>query len=111
MNLTNEFIAEIKRQYEVLNQRGSILEKREFFNEGYRERPPYQRDYSRILYSSAFRRLQGKMQILGVNSAAFFRNRLTHSLEVSQVASSIAEKLAQHCGWSRCIPMMSNLSF
>lgn len=105
MNLTNEFIAEIKRQYEVLNQRGSILEKREFFNEEYRERPPYQRDYSRILYSSAFRRLQGKMQILGVNSAAFFRNRLTHSLEVSQVASSIAEKLAQQCD---CASMYSN---
>lgn len=97
MNLTNEFKAEIKRQYELLNQKGSILEKREFFNKEYRERPPYQRDYSRILYSSAFRRLQGKMQVLGVNSAAFFRNRLTHSLEVSQVASAIAEKLARIC--------------
>jgi len=105
MNLNNEFKDEIKRQYGLLNQEDSILEKREYNNEVYRERPPYQRDYSRILYSSAFRRLQGKMQILGVNSAAFFRNRLTHSLEVSQVASSIAEKLAQHCG---CASMYSN---
>lgn len=105
MNLRDEFKAEIKRQYGLLNQKNSMLEKRKYFNEVYRERPPYQRDYSRILYSSAFRRLQGKMQILGVNSAAFFRNRLTHSLEVSQVASSIAEKLAQHCG---CESMYSN---
>ena len=63
MNLRDEFKAEIKRQYGLLNQKNSMLEKRKYFNEVYRERPPYQRDYSRILYSSAFRRLQGKMQI------------------------------------------------
>ena len=50
----------------------------------------FQRDYSRIMYSSSFRRLQGKMQLLGIKPDQFFRNRLTHSLEVAQIARSIA---------------------
>lgn len=53
----------------------------------------YQRDYSRIMYSSSFRRLQGKMQLLGIKNDQFFRNRLTHSLEVSQIARSVAAEL------------------
>lgn len=48
------------------------------------------RDYARVLYSSSFRRLQGKMQLLGIDSNRFNRNRLTHSLEVAQIARSIA---------------------
>lgn len=52
----------------------------------------YQRDYSRIMYASSFRRLQGKMQLLGIKPDQFFRNRLTHSLEVAQIARSIAVK-------------------
>ncbi|MBA6222628.1 dNTP triphosphohydrolase [Colwellia sp. MB02u-18] len=48
------------------------------------------RDYARVLYSSSFRRLQGKMQLLGIDANKFNRNRLTHSLEVAQIARSIA---------------------
>lgn len=48
------------------------------------------RDYARVLYASSFRRLQGKMQLLGVDANRFNRNRLTHSLEVAQIARSIA---------------------
>ena len=50
----------------------------------------FQRDYTRVMYSSSFRRLQGKMQLLGLNDSGFYRNRLTHSLEVAQIARSIA---------------------
>lgn len=53
----------------------------------------YQRDYTRILYSSSFRRLQGKMQLFAVQSDQFIRNRLTHSLEVAQIARSIATEI------------------
>jgi predicted deoxyguanosinetriphosphate triphosphohydrolase len=53
-------------------------------------RCPFMRDYARILYSSSFRRLQGKMQLLGVNPTNFNRNRLTHSLEVAQIARSMS---------------------
>ncbi|WP_395400264.1 dGTP triphosphohydrolase [Pseudoduganella sp. UC29_106] len=51
------------------------------------------RDYARVLYSASFRRLQGKMQLLGVDANHFNRNRLTHSLEVAQIARSIAADL------------------
>lgn len=50
-------------------------------------------DYSRILYSSSCRRLQGKMQLFIPKSQVFYRNRLTHSHEVAQVAKTIAKKL------------------
>lgn len=53
----------------------------------------YQRDYTRILYASSFRRLQGKMQLFAVQSDQFIRNRLTHSLEVAQLARSIAMEI------------------
>jgi dGTPase len=62
-------------------------------DENFTQRPPYERDYTRILYSPSFRRLQGKMQMLAVRNDKFFRNRLTHSLEVSQIARSIAEHI------------------
>lgn len=50
-------------------------------------------DYARVLYSSSFRRLQGKMQLFIPKSLNFHRNRLTHSLEVAQIAKSIAKRL------------------
>jgi len=55
-----------------------------------RGRDEYSRDYARVLYSASFRRLQGKMQLLGVDQHHFIRNRLTHSMEVAQIARGIA---------------------
>lgn len=61
------------------------------------DRDEYRRDYARVLYSSSFRRLQGKMQLLGINPTHFHRNRLTHSLEVAQIAGGIAIDLELKC--------------
>jgi dGTPase len=52
-------------------------------------------DYGRIVHSGAFRRLQGKTQILNLGDSDFYRNRLTHSIEVAQVAVSLRGQLAQ----------------
>ena len=64
----------------------------------YRPDGPFQRDYARIMYSSSFRRLQGKMQLLGIRNDQFFSNRLTHSLEVAQIARSIAGAIQYDLG-------------
>jgi len=52
-------------------------------------RSPFQRDYDRILFSSAFRRLQDKTQVFPLAKSDYVRTRLTHSLEVSSVGRSL----------------------
>ena len=56
-------------------------------------RPPFRRDFARLIHSSVFRRLQGKTQLFPGIESDFFRNRLTHSLEVAQIAKSIAIRI------------------
>src|SRR5690606_34222244 len=52
-------------------------------------RSEYQRDFDRIIFSSAFRRLQNKTQVFPLPGSVFVHNRLTHSLEVSSVGRSL----------------------
>ncbi|MGM0613895.1 MAG: deoxyguanosinetriphosphate triphosphohydrolase [Bacteroidota bacterium] len=52
-------------------------------------RRPYQRDFDRIVFSSAFRRMQDKTQVFPIPQSDFVHNRLTHSLEVSSVGRSL----------------------
>lgn len=74
------------------------LDKNRYFDESaYRHSPGYrsdeQRDLDRLIHSTCFRRLQGKTQLYPGLESDFFRNRLTHSLEVAQIAKSIATKI------------------
>lgn len=56
-------------------------------------RTPWRRDYGRLVHSPAFRRLAGKTQLFPGPDSDFFRTRLTHSLEVAQIAKSIAIRI------------------
>jgi dGTPase len=88
------------------------------FNREHEEQPPsshglapesyrsgFRRDYARLIHSTSFRRLKGKMQLFPDSEGDYFRNRLTHSLEVAQVAKSIAIKLNHESDHFRAAPI------
>lgn len=72
-------------------------------------RSPFRRDYARLLHCPAFRRLQGKTQLFPGFESDFFRNRLTHSLEVAQIAKSIAVRLNHEDEYLRQHPLNLDL--
>ncbi len=58
-------------------------------------RSGFQRDYDRLIFSSAFRRLQNKTQVFPLPDLAFVHNRLTHSLEVASVGRSLGKMVGE----------------
>jgi dGTPase len=72
-------------------------------------RDPFRRDLSRLIHSPAFRRLQGKTQLFPSGENDFFRNRLTHSIEVAQIATGIALNLNSSVAVLRNNPINEHL--
>ncbi len=60
----------------------------------HRYRNPFQRDRDRVVHARAFRRLEDKTQVFTLGLSDHFRNRLTHTIEVSQVARTVAAALS-----------------
>ena len=60
------------------------------------QRSPFQRDYDRVVFSSAFRRLQDKTQVFPLAESDYVRTRLTHSLEAACVGRSLGTAIGAH---------------
>ena len=64
-------------------------------SERYDDRSEFKRDYDRLIFSSAFRRLQNKTQVFPLPGSIFVHNRLTHSLEVASVGMSLGKDICK----------------
>jgi len=77
------------------------------FREDFRE--PFSRDRDRVIHSSSFRRLEYKTQVFINHEGDYFRTRLTHSLEVAQIARTIAKTLALEESLAEAIALSHDL--
>lgn len=85
-----------RREHEILSPYAAFSDQslgRDRYEEPCDIRPIYQRDRDRILHSKAFRRLKHKTQVFLAPEGDHYRTRLTHTLEVSQIARTIAKAL------------------
>ena len=74
-----------------------------------RTRTPFQRDRDRIVHSTAFRRLKHKTQVFVSPEGDHFRTRLSHSIEVAQIARTIARQLRLDEDLAECLALAHDL--
>ncbi len=72
-------------------------------------RSPYQRDRDRIIHSSAFRRLKHKTQVFVEHEGDYYRTRLTHTIEVAQVARTVAGVLGLNTDLAEAVALAHDL--
>ena len=87
-----------------INSKGRIFNEKEQFL-----RSPYQRDRDRIIHSSSFRRLKHKTQVFVNTEGDHYRTRITHSMEVSQIARTLARHLGLNEDLSETLSLAHDL--
>jgi dGTPase len=101
-----------RREYLILSPFAAKAAKtkgRQYEEEKCDVRTDYQRDRDRIVHSKAFRRLMHKTQVFLAPEGDHFRTRLTHTLEVSQIARTIARALALNEDLTEAVAMAHDL--
>ena len=86
------------------NARGRLFPEEESYF-----RSPFQRDRDRIIHASAFRRLKHKTQVFIEHEGDYYRTRLTHSIEVAQVARTIAGALGLNAELTEAVALAHDL--
>src|SRR5258708_9698080 len=72
-------------------------------------RSDYARDRDRIIHSRAFRRLEAKTQVFTTRFSDHFRNRLTHTLEVAQIARTVAAALSLNAELAEALALVHDI--
>src|ERR1043166_2526814 len=72
-------------------------------------RPEYSRDRDRIIHARAFRRLEAKTQVFTTRYSDHFRNRLTHTLEVTQIARTVSTALGLNSELAEALALVHDI--
>jgi dGTPase len=82
---------------------------RRYSEQGHPYRSAYARDRDRIIHSRAFRRLEAKTQVFTTRYSDHFRNRLTHTLEVAQIARTVAAALGLNTELAEALALVHDI--
>ena len=88
----------------VQNSRG-----RRYFEPAHPYRNDYVRDRDRIVHARAFRRLEAKTQVFTMRFSDHFRNRLTHTIEVAQIARTVADALGLNAALVEALALVHDI--
>src|SRR6202008_958500 len=72
-------------------------------------RDEYARDRDRVIHSRAFRRLEAKTQVFTTRYSDHFRNRLTHTIEVAQIARTVAQALDLNADLAEALALVHDI--
>ena len=93
----------------ITAQKPRLFDEEKSIEPAHFQRTDFQRDRDRIIHASAFRRLQYKTQVFVYHEGDYFRTRLTHSIEVAQIARTIARSLKLNEDLSEAIALAHDL--
>jgi dGTPase len=92
-----------------LAMREELSRGRRFHEPRHRYRTEYSRDRDRIIHARAFRRLEAKTQVFTTRYSDHFRNRLTHTLEVTQIARTVATALGLNSELAEALALVHDI--
>ncbi len=92
-----------------LAMREELSRGRRFHEPRHRYRTEYSRDRDRIIHSRAFRRLEAKTQVFTTRYSDHFRNRLTHTLEVTQIARTVSAALGLNSELAEALALVHDI--